>query len=317
MIGSSASTFSGLRQPLCCRARLAARSACPARVVPAAVSRARNSVFQATPQRTPPARQPRPQTRSCAEALGQRGERRRAGFVEEGADQALAHRQRDEQQQQRAAAAPRRRRRTGRRGSSPAARCPAPSSISSDSSASAPPRPMPNCPAGRAPNQRVQQLEGPAASRRWRSPPPAGPARPTAAPASSSAPWRRPAGQRHADSRQQQPGQRRSTARACQCAAPAPAPLAVSAPPNTPGSDCSSVRFCGKYQGSSTKAASAQQPAQPSERTHAPAARRPRAQRLQSARPRSSRQRVDVLLPLARSGAGARRWRRTSRSRSR
>ncbi len=65
MIGSRASTFSDRPSRLLPRSAYSAISV-PITVVPAAVSRARNSVFQATPQRTPPARQPRPQTRSCA-----------------------------------------------------------------------------------------------------------------------------------------------------------------------------------------------------------------------------------------------------------
>jgi hypothetical protein len=64
MIGSRATTRSGV-----CTRALALRSAIsaimvPNTVVPVAVHRARNSVFQATPQRSPPARQFSPQTRS-------------------------------------------------------------------------------------------------------------------------------------------------------------------------------------------------------------------------------------------------------------
>jgi hypothetical protein len=70
-------------------------------------------VFQATPQRTPPARQDRPQTRSWPSARPAPSDRRRR-LVEEGADQALGHRQRDEQQQQRRCTAPPRRPRRGR-----------------------------------------------------------------------------------------------------------------------------------------------------------------------------------------------------------
>ncbi len=63
MIGSSASTRSGVCQRLPPRSAIRAISV-PRKVVPAAVSSASTSVFHATPQRTPPARHPRPQTRS-------------------------------------------------------------------------------------------------------------------------------------------------------------------------------------------------------------------------------------------------------------
>ena len=64
MIGNRATTRSGV-----CTRALALRSAIsaimvPSTVVPVAVQRARNSVFQATPQRSPPTRQFSPQTRS-------------------------------------------------------------------------------------------------------------------------------------------------------------------------------------------------------------------------------------------------------------
>ena len=63
-MGSKATTRSGVWMR-----RLALRSAIraimvPSTVVPVAVHSARNRVFQATPQRTPPARHARPQTRS-------------------------------------------------------------------------------------------------------------------------------------------------------------------------------------------------------------------------------------------------------------
>ena len=63
MMGNNASTPSGLVSLLLPRSAYSAMSV-PNVVVPAAVSRARNSVFQATPQRTPPTRQESPQTRS-------------------------------------------------------------------------------------------------------------------------------------------------------------------------------------------------------------------------------------------------------------
>jgi hypothetical protein len=63
MMGSKASTFSGLLRRLLPRSAYSAISV-PMMVVPVAVSSARKSVFQATPQRTPPTRQDRPQTRS-------------------------------------------------------------------------------------------------------------------------------------------------------------------------------------------------------------------------------------------------------------
>ena len=65
MIGSSASTLSGLVNCFDPRSAYSAIKV-PMNVVPAAVISARNSVFQATPQRTPPTRQPSPHTRSCA-----------------------------------------------------------------------------------------------------------------------------------------------------------------------------------------------------------------------------------------------------------
>jgi hypothetical protein len=51
----------------------------PSSVVVAAVASARKSVFQATPQRTPPARHERPKVRSCASrSANVAGERCRA-----------------------------------------------------------------------------------------------------------------------------------------------------------------------------------------------------------------------------------------------
>ncbi len=63
MIGSSASTFSGLARRRCERSAISAIKV-PSSVVPAAVASARNSVFQAAPQRALPTTQARPQTRS-------------------------------------------------------------------------------------------------------------------------------------------------------------------------------------------------------------------------------------------------------------
>lgn len=64
MIGSSASTRSAPWPRLLPRSAIKAIRV-PRKVVPAAVSSASTSVFQATPQRTPPARQPTPQMRSA------------------------------------------------------------------------------------------------------------------------------------------------------------------------------------------------------------------------------------------------------------
>ncbi|MDT4825186.1 hypothetical protein FQZ97_584630 [compost metagenome] len=63
MIGSSASTRNAPCPRRLPRSAISAISV-PRKVVPAAVSSASTSVFHATPQRTPPARQPRPQMRS-------------------------------------------------------------------------------------------------------------------------------------------------------------------------------------------------------------------------------------------------------------
>jgi hypothetical protein len=63
MMGSIASTFRGFCSRVPPRSAHSAISV-PITVVPAAVSSARYSVFQATPQRVPPATQPSPQMRS-------------------------------------------------------------------------------------------------------------------------------------------------------------------------------------------------------------------------------------------------------------
>ena len=102
MIGSSASAFSG-RFSRCAPRSATSAIIVPSTVVPVAVSSARNSVFQATPQRTPPARQPRPQLRSLKTRSTSARERRVAGVVDEGAGERLGHRQRDEQREQHAA----------------------------------------------------------------------------------------------------------------------------------------------------------------------------------------------------------------------
>ena len=212
-------------------------------------------MFQATPQRTPPARQPRPQTRSCArrsasaasdELRRPRRERRRAGSCPPAARRTAAAAR---------CTAPRRRRRTGRRGSSPAARCRQPSSISSDSSTSAPPRPMPNCPpAARRTRRSRNSKDQPVRADAEAAGEQAGQAQRGAA-QQQRGPARGPAGSRHADQRDA-PGRRAPIHnQGLWCTAACTRPLAVSLPPKTPGSDFHSVRFCGKYQGSSTKAA--------------------------------------------------------------
>ena len=65
MMGSMASTRSGPCRRTLPRSAISAIMV-PRMVVPVAVSRASMSVFQATPQRTPPATQPTPQLRSLA-----------------------------------------------------------------------------------------------------------------------------------------------------------------------------------------------------------------------------------------------------------
>ena len=63
MMGSSAITRSGPCQRLLPRSAISAISV-PRKVVPAAVSSASTSVFQATPQAAPPVTQPTPQMRA-------------------------------------------------------------------------------------------------------------------------------------------------------------------------------------------------------------------------------------------------------------
>ena len=64
MIGSMANALSGFFKRLLLPRSATKAISVPSTVVPAAVSKAKNKVFHATPQLTPPAKQPSPQTRT-------------------------------------------------------------------------------------------------------------------------------------------------------------------------------------------------------------------------------------------------------------
>jgi hypothetical protein len=190
MIGSSASTLSGLAQRLVAafghqrHQRAEQRGA-------GAVSRPRNSVFQATPQRTPPARQPRPKLRSLKMRATKAVSDQLPVFADEGAGQRLEHRVDDEQRQQApqpttAAATNRSPRKKPRRAMPKAPR--------STSAASATSRPSPCRTAAR--RVRRTRLSARRSSSPWRrsGSPPAQQAAmaPTKPPASSTCALRRP-----------------------------------------------------------------------------------------------------------------------------
>ncbi len=170
MIGKSARALSGRFR------RVAPRSATsaimvPRSVVPVAVNRARKSVFQATPQRSPPARQPRPQTGSVAiRPASATSENRPVSSTNAPARARAtgkATKSSSSATQQTIALAVKASPRT-----QPSLAVPAPRRSSDASSVSAPPRPMPGWPA-------------------IAKPPPRTPPRTTSAPALSSAPCRR------------------------------------------------------------------------------------------------------------------------------
>ena len=195
MIGSSASAFNGLARR---RGPRSANSAIkvPISVVPVAVINARNSVFQATPQRTPPARQARPQTRSWPSRSAKAPADHWPASSSNAPTSALAtgsatnraskvlHSSTAQATNRSPLNAPNRAR-------------PAPSSINSDTSTTAPPMPMPGWPLAKGPNslasvandQPCAPMAKPATSRPASAPP---------APSDSSQPCSPAAGSRQA-----------------------------------------------------------------------------------------------------------------------
>jgi uncharacterized caspase-like protein len=103
MMGSSAITFSGLN-PRSGAALGHQAIMVPMMVVPVAVSRRENKVFQATPQRTPPVTQLKPQTRSWPTRSKIAPSDQLTVFVQKAPYSALSHRKGDEQCQQHRAA---------------------------------------------------------------------------------------------------------------------------------------------------------------------------------------------------------------------
>ena len=250
MIGSIASTFSGRASRCEPRSAYKAISA-PSTVVPVAVISASASVFHATPQRTPPATQPRPQMRSCpSRSASTRADHAPSSstnapirLLPTGSATNSSSNATDSTTAPATNRSPRNR---------PSRASPAPSSMTSTSTTQAPPSPMPNCPDGNAPNSPCShandQPRSPIAN-----PAPSTPTSPATAAVASTRPCARPLGS-HAPTSASSSAAPPLHSHGLPCRSACSSALAVSGPANTPASACHSVRSCGKYHGSSAHA---------------------------------------------------------------
>ena len=250
MIGSSDSRLTGDFRRFGPRSATSA-SIVPSTVVPTAVSKARKSVFQATPQRTPPARQPRPQVRSWPSRSANAASEKRPASSRKAPASATAT-GRATNSSSRAAqsttepatnASPRNR---------PVPARPQPSSISRASRVSAPPRPMPCWPAASVPNaafiqandQPVAPIEKPLARM---------PNRPIAAPMPASRP--RPGPRTPLATAQSASARSAVQSQGLPSIVAARRPLAESSALNTARSESSRFLSPARYHGRSTNAA--------------------------------------------------------------